>query len=118
MPDVRMAMWVPSRSDQIVTSAATIHCRVFGAAPPIGHSALPAPTSPTEKVQIVSTQPELPVRCCTIQAPAIRIEREAAIRTRAARRVSAMQIPDISGGHRTLPNTRDDNVRFQRLFPF
>jgi hypothetical protein len=80
-----MAMWMPSRNDQITTSAATSHCRAFGAAPAIGHSALAAPTRPSEKVQMVSTQPELPVRCWTTQAPAIRIEREAAIRTRAAR---------------------------------
>jgi hypothetical protein len=35
------------------------------AAAPIGHKALPA-RAPTEKVQMVSTQPELAVHCCTI----------------------------------------------------
>jgi hypothetical protein len=50
-----------------MTSAATSHCRAFGASPPTGQSALAAPTSPTENVQTVSTQPELPVRCCATQ---------------------------------------------------
>ena len=36
----------------------------------------PAPIRPSAKVQIVSTQPELPVRCCTTQATAIRTESE------------------------------------------
>ena len=73
-------MCIPSRSDQIATSAATSHCRALGAAPATGHSALPAPTRPTEKVQMVSTQPELPVRCCTIQATAIRTDSDSAMR--------------------------------------
>ena len=34
---------------------------------------------PSEKVQMVSTQPELPVRCCTTQAPVIRTDSETAI---------------------------------------
>ena len=37
-------------------------------APPTGHKALQMPTSPSEKVQHVSTQPELPVRCGATQA--------------------------------------------------
>ena len=85
MPAVRTAMCRPSRSDQIATSAATSHCRVFGPAPPIGHSALPAPTRPTANVQIVSTQPELPVRCCTTQAKAIRTHSDNAIASSAQR---------------------------------
>ena len=76
---------VPNRSDQIATRAATSHCRAFGAAPPTGHNALPAPTRPTEKVQIVSTQPELPVRCCTSQAPAISNESDTAMAASAQR---------------------------------
>ena len=71
IPRCARAICGPSRSDQIATSAATSHCRAVGAAPPAGHSALPAPTSPSENVQMVSTQPELPVRCCTAHAPAI-----------------------------------------------
>ena len=42
-----------------------------GAPPSIGASAEAAPTSPSENVQMVSTQPELPVFCCTTQASAI-----------------------------------------------
>jgi hypothetical protein len=45
-----------------------------GAATPLA-----APTSPSENVQMVSTQPELPVRCCTIHAPAISADSESAI---------------------------------------
>jgi hypothetical protein len=45
--------------------------RIAIAAPATGQSALPASTRPSAKVQMVSTQPELPVRCCTTQAPAI-----------------------------------------------
>jgi len=51
------------------TRPATSHCRALGAVPATGHSALPVPTRPRERVQMVSTQPELPVRCCTNQAP-------------------------------------------------
>jgi len=76
---------MPSRNDQIATRAATSHCRVFGAPFVSGQSALAAPTRPTAKVQIVSTQPELPVRCCTTQAPAIRIESDSAIAASATR---------------------------------
>src|SRR5262245_56527296 len=113
-----MAMWMPSRSDQIATRPATSHCLAFGAAPAIGHSALPAPTSPSENVQMVSTQPELPVRCCTAQAPAIRMERETAIRTRAARKVSVMQNPDIPHADiEHCEDTRRDNARFQLSVP-
>src|SRR3984957_3318945 len=75
----------PSRSDQIATRAATSHCRAFGAAPDIGHSALPAPTSPSEKVQMVSTQPELPVLLCTSHAPAIRADSDSAIAAKPSR---------------------------------
>src|ERR1700686_3316721 len=78
-------MCTPSRSDQIATNAATSHCLAFGAEPATGHSALAAPTSPSENVQMVSTQPELPVRCCTIHAAAIRTDRDTAIAARASR---------------------------------
>ena len=70
--------------DQIATKAATSHCRAPGAMPPTGHSALPAPTRPSEKVQMVSTQPELPVRCCTPQATAIRAAKTTAMAASAA----------------------------------
>src|SRR5471032_3395316 len=93
MPAVRTAICEPSRSDQIATKAATSHCRAFGALPETGHSALPAPVSPTENVQMVSTQPELPVRCCTIQATAIRIESDSAIASRASKYKTTMQKP-------------------------
>src|SRR5260370_18059329 len=46
----------------------------------IGHSALPDPASP-----------ELPVRCCTVQAMAIRIESDSAIPARASRCKTIMQ---------------------------
>ena len=94
IPAVRIAIWMPSRSDQIATSAATSHCRALGAAPATGHSALPAPTSPSEKVQMVSTQPELPVRCCTTQATAIRIDSDSAIAASAPRYTIVMQKSD------------------------
>src|SRR5579871_665240 len=83
MPAVLIAMCTPSRSDQAPTKAATSHCREFGASPATGHNAAPAPTKPTENVQMVSTQPELPVCCCTTQAPIIKIESEAAMATSA-----------------------------------
>src|SRR5436190_24158089 len=109
---------MPSRSDQVATSAATIHCLTFGG-PAIGHSALAAPTRPSEKVQMVSTQPELPVRCCTRKAPAIRIEREAAIRTRAARQVSVMQIPISLSQTSNIAEIRGETMRgFNFRFPF
>jgi hypothetical protein len=82
---VRAAICAPSRSDQIATSAATSHCRPFGAAPPTGHSALPAPVSPSEIVQMVSTQPELPLRCCTAHAPAISTDSATAMAASASR---------------------------------
>jgi hypothetical protein len=56
----------------------------------MGHSALPAPTTPSEKIQMVSTRPELPVRCCTIQAIAIRIESDSA---------TAAQSFEVQNGH-------------------
>ncbi len=84
-------MCTPSRSDQTATRPATSHCRGFGAAPAIGHSALPTPVSPTANVQMVSTQPELPLRCCTIQAIAIRIDSDTAIPAKAARYPTVMQ---------------------------
>jgi len=65
----------------------------LGAAPPSGQSALPAPTSPTAKVQIVSTQPEFPVRCCTAHAPAIRTDSETAIATNASKYKMLIQKP-------------------------
>src|SRR6266700_221545 len=95
MPEVRMAICAPSRSDQIATSTATSHCRVFGAIPAIGQSALPAPTSPTEKVQMVSTQPELPVRCWTTQANAIRSVSETAIAAAALRYKTVISNEDL-----------------------
>jgi len=85
MCDVRTAMCKPSRSDQIATKAATSHCLAFGGLPATGHNALPAPTSPSENVQIVSTQPELPVRSRTIHAPAINSDNDNAIAASASR---------------------------------
>jgi len=96
MPAVRTAMCMPSRSDQTATRAATSHCRAFGAANAGGQSALAAPTRPTENVQMVSTQPELPVRCCTIQAPAIRTESAAAIAGSAVK-YETIQNPYLTG---------------------
>ena len=87
---------MPSRSDQITTSAATSHCRALGAAPPTGQSALPAPTSPTAKVQMVSTQPELPLCCCTTQAKAIRIDSDSAIAMRDSRYKTVIRNPGQS----------------------
>ena len=49
-------------------SSVASHCRALGAAPPIGHHPLAAPTGPSEKV-----------RCRTTQAPAIRTESDTAI---------------------------------------
>ncbi len=79
IPAVRAAMCTPSRSDQIASRAATSHCLEFGAVPAIGHSALATPTSPRENVQMVSTQPEFPVHCCTSQAMAISTESDTAM---------------------------------------
>jgi hypothetical protein len=87
-------MCEPSRTDQIATSAATNHCRAFGEAPATGQSAEPAPTRPSENVQIVSTQPELPVRCCTSHAPVIRIDNDTAIAASASRYKIVMKSPD------------------------
>ena len=42
---------------------------------------------------MVSTQPELPVRCCTSQAPAIRTDSETAIAASASRYKMVMQNP-------------------------
>ena len=39
---------------------------------------------PSENVQMVSTQPELPVRCCTAQAPAISTDRVSAMAANAS----------------------------------
>jgi hypothetical protein len=44
-----IAVCTPGRSDQIATRAATSHCRAFGAAPPICHSALAAPVNPPKR---------------------------------------------------------------------
>jgi hypothetical protein len=82
---VRMAIWPPSRNDQTTTRVATSHCREPGNAPAIGQSAPAAPTRSTDKVQIVSTQPELPVRCCTTQATAIKAESDSAMAAMAPR---------------------------------
>jgi hypothetical protein len=79
MPAERTAMCSPSRNAQANTSAATIHCRAGKDSVENGHSAAPTPTSPTAKVQMVSTQPELPVRCWTIQATAISRQSPAAM---------------------------------------
>ncbi len=84
MPAVRMAMWTPSRSDQIATRAATSHCRGFGISPATGQSALAAPVSPTANVQMVSTQPELQVRSRTTHAIPIRTDSDTAMATRAS----------------------------------
>ena len=65
----------------------------WAAAPSTGHKALPTPTRPSEKVQIVSTQPELPVRCCTTQAPAIRTESDTAMAASASRYKTVMKNP-------------------------
>jgi hypothetical protein len=91
---VRAAICAPNRSDQTATRAATRHCLALGAAPATGHSALPTPTRPSEKVQMVSTQPELPVRCCTRKAPAIRSDSETAMAASASRYKMVMQNPD------------------------
>ena len=85
MPLLRLAICEPSRTAQIATSAATSHCRAFGLAPSTGHSAEPAPTRPSEKVQMVSTQPELPVRCWMTQAPAISRHSDSAMKNSAFR---------------------------------
>ena len=115
---VRIAMCTPSRSDQIATKAATSHCRAFGAAPPTGHSALAAPTSPTANVQMVSTQPELPVRCCTIQAPAIRIDSDTAIAASASRYKIVMQKPVNRCGVKDLSKyASDSKPGFTPKFP-
>ena len=69
IPAVRCAMCSPSRSDQIATrrrDQPLPRVRRRRRRPATARRA--APTSPTEKVQMVSTQPELPVRCCTSQA--------------------------------------------------
>jgi hypothetical protein len=42
---------------------------------------------------MVSTQPELPVRCCTIQASAIRIDNDSAIPKRVSRYQTVMRNP-------------------------
>jgi hypothetical protein len=42
-------------------------------------SAASAPTPPVPNVQVTSTQPELPVRCCINQAPVIAMESATAI---------------------------------------
>jgi len=96
MPAVRTAMCMPSRNDHTATSAATSHCRAFGAVFSSGQSELPAPTKPTENVQMVSTQPELPVRRCTTQAPAIRTESASAI-TASAARYETIRNPYLTG---------------------
>src|SRR5271154_7565092 len=108
MPEVRTAIWMPSRSDQIVTSDATSHCRAFGAASAIGHSELAAPTRPTENVQMVSTQPELPVRCCTTHAPAIRIESATAIAANAFKYKNIMQMPVRRRRHQRFMKYAED----------
>ena len=49
MPAVRTAMCRPSRSDQIATSAATSHCRAFGAAPGDRPQRTPGANQPDRK---------------------------------------------------------------------
>ncbi len=97
IPAVRTAIWEPSRIDQTATNVATSHCRRLGLKPAIGHSAPAAPVKPSENVQMVSTQPELPVRCCTSQAPAIRTDSATAIAARAPKYEMIMQWPVKSG---------------------
>src|SRR5258707_12705587 len=58
--------------------------RASDAVPAIGHNARPSPTTPTEKVQMISTRPELPVRRCAIQAMAISTESDIMIATSAS----------------------------------
>jgi hypothetical protein len=41
---------------------------------------------------MVSTQPELPVRCCTSHAPAIRTDKDSAIAAKASRKKIIMQM--------------------------
>jgi hypothetical protein len=66
-------------------------------APAIGHSAPTAPFKPSEKVQMVSTQPELPVRRCTSQALAIRTDSASAIAARPPKYQMIMPLPVKSG---------------------
>jgi hypothetical protein len=55
--------------------------------------ALPAPVKPSANVQMVSTQPELPVHYWTSQAPLIRTDSVTAIAANASRYQRIMQIP-------------------------
>jgi hypothetical protein len=57
---------------------------------------------PREKVQMVATQPELPVRCCTSQAPAIRNDSESAIAASASKYKTVMQSPAKSPSFKDL----------------
>ena len=50
-------------------------------------------TRPSENVQTVSTRPELPVRCCTTQAPAISTESDTAIAASVWKYKGAMKNP-------------------------
>jgi hypothetical protein len=51
---------------------------------------------------MVSTQPELPVRCCTSQAPAIRADSESAIAASASKYKTVMQSPAKSPSFKDL----------------
>ena len=68
-----------------------------------------------EKVQIVSTQPELPVRCCTSQAPAIRIESATAMPPALRDTKLSCKIPVDNQRFR---NTLKSKPGFSAKFPF
>ena len=79
MPAERMAMCSPSRRVQAMTSAATMNCRDGNASCAKRPQRRDHADEPVENVQMVSTQPELPVRCWMIQAAAISVPSAAAI---------------------------------------
>lgn len=92
--------------------------RIAIAVPATGQSALPAPTRPSAKVQMVSTQPELPVHCCTTQAPAIRIASETAMAASAPRYRTVMQNPKYRGWKlNPSKNTLETKPGFSVKFP-
>ena len=57
---------------------------------------------PRENVQMVSTQPELPVRCCTSQAPTVRTDSESAVAASASKYRTVMQSPAKSPSFKDL----------------
>ena len=68
----------------MAAKAATINCR-GSYAPAIGVKAATAPVRPSPKVQTVSTQPELPVRCWMTQATDMIADRATEIEMSAAK---------------------------------